>query len=125
MFDSYGRSDSLGVNSKGGTGGGRGQGRPLLCRDCREREERHPRRVGDRDTAETSDLQAGKREHRLQVRATRDEMALGTRSVARLDQDQRLPTIQGTPLSAFLNSMGHRYRPQESRDSPVATKKLL
>lgn len=49
----------------------------------REREERHPRRNGDRDTAEAPDLQAG--EHRLQVRADRDEMALGTGSVARRD----------------------------------------
>lgn len=88
----------------------------------REREERHPRWVGDRDTAEAPDLQAGERE--LQVRADRDKMGtrtLGARSVARRDQDQRVPTVQGTPPAAFpLNSAGRRYRPQDSGDSSVA-----
>lgn len=68
----------------------------------REREERHPRRLGDRDTAEAADLQAGKREHRLQVRADRDKMALGTRSVARCDQDQRVSTVQGTSFRQLI-----------------------
>jgi len=91
----------------------------------REREERHPRRVGNRDTAEASDLQAGEREHRLQVRADRDKMALGTRSVARRDQNQRVPTVQGTPLSVFpLNFAGRWCRPQESGDSPATQNPL-
>jgi len=66
MFDSYGGSDPLGVNYEGGARRGRDQGRPVLRR---EREERHPGRVGDRHTAEAPDLQAGKREHWLQIRA--------------------------------------------------------
>lgn len=60
----------------------------------REREERHPRRGLDRDTAEAADLQAGERE--LQVRADRDEVALGARSVAGRDPDQRVSTVQAT-----------------------------
>lgn len=77
----------------------------------REREERHSRRVGDRDTAEAPDLQAG--EHRLQVRADRDEVALGARSMARRDQDQRVSTIQGTPSTASeLRGTNLKTRPQ-------------
>lgn len=48
-------------------------------------------------------------------------MALGTRSVARRDKDQRVSTIQGTPSTAFfLNLARPRYRLQESGNSHVA-----
>lgn len=89
MFDSYGESDSLGVDHEGGTGGGRGEGRPAFHR---ERQEYHSGPIGDRDTTEAFDLQTGERA--LQIRAHRDQMALGTWSVAGRNKDQCISAVQ-------------------------------